>query len=99
MEPFHRQPIGQLLGSWPIGDRDEGIVRQLVGDVLPAEFGGQPVMPVEIDLQPAGQPSRDPHVAQPQLFIDEIEVVVQALAIVRPQEGFAGGLVRARVCR
>ena len=53
VKPFDVQRVGQLLRSVPKGDLDEGIVHQLVGDVLPAQFGSQPVVPVEIDLQPA----------------------------------------------
>jgi hypothetical protein len=42
---------------------------------------GQPVVPVEVDLQPAGQPGWHAHVAQAQFLVDEVEVVMQALAV------------------
>ena len=58
---------------------------------------GQPVVPVEVDLQPARQPRRHAHMAQPQVFVDEVEVVVQALAVVRYQIGLAGLLVVPRL--
>ena len=33
-------------------------------------------MPVEVNLQAAGQPGRYPHIAQTQFFVDEVEVVL-----------------------
>lgn len=56
-------------------------------------IGCQPVMPVEVDLQAAWQPGGDSHVAQPQFLVDEIEIVVQALAVVWSQERPARCLV------
>jgi hypothetical protein len=50
VKPLHLQPVGQLLRPWPISYLDEGIVDQLVGDVLSPQLGSQPVVPVEIDL-------------------------------------------------
>jgi hypothetical protein len=50
-------------------------------------------VPVEVDLQPAWQAGGNPDVTQPQLFVEEIEVIVQALAIVQSQEGLACVLV------
>lgn len=93
VETFHLQAVGQLLRPLPIGDLDEAIVHEFVRNVPPAQLGSQPVVAVEVDLQPAGQPCRHSHVAEPQFVVDEIEVVVQTLAIVRPQEGLAGVLV------
>jgi hypothetical protein len=37
-----------------------------------------------VDLQTARQPGRHPHLTQAQFLVDEVEIVVQALAIVRP---------------
>jgi hypothetical protein len=39
-------------------------------------------MSVQADLQTAGQPRRHPHMAEVRFFIDEIEVVTQALAVI-----------------
>src|SRR5438045_3718584 len=47
------------------------------------------MMPIEVNLQPERAPGGDAHVAQPQVFVDEIEVVVQALAVVGAQIGLA----------
>lgn len=50
-------------------------------------------MPVAIDLQPARQPSGNADAAQSQILVDEIEIVVQALAFVWPQKSLASGLI------
>ena len=52
-----------------------------------AQFGGPPIMPVEVDLQPAGQPGRHAHVAQAQFLVEEVEIVMQAFVVVGLQEG------------
>ncbi|MCZ2074887.1 MAG: hypothetical protein LC130_07785 [Bryobacterales bacterium] len=85
--------VGDLLGSCPIRNFDKRVVDEFIADLLLAQPGGQPIVAVEVDLQPAGQPRRHPYVAQPQLIVDEIEVVVQTLAVVRPQVRLAALLV------
>ena len=50
-------------------------------------------MPIEVNLQAAGQPCRHPHVAQAQSFVHEIEIVMQAFAVIRHQVRLAGLLV------
>jgi len=45
-----------------------------------AQLARQPVVAITVELQPKGAPGGHPHVAQPQVFIDEIEVIVQAFA-------------------
>jgi hypothetical protein len=44
-------------------------------------------MAIAVELQPERTPSRHAQIDQPELGIDEVEVVVQALAAVRAQEG------------
>src|SRR5579862_4123892 len=51
------------------------------------------MMPVDINLQPDRAPSGDAHLAQPPAGIDEIEIVVQAFAVVGAQIGLARLLV------
>ena len=97
VESLDLQAVGDLLRALPVGDIHERIVDQLEVDLALSQQAGQPAVPVEIDLQPARQPGRHPHVAQPQVFVDEIEVVVQALAVVRQQIGLAGVLVVPRL--
>ena len=65
----------------------KGIVQQRVGDVVPLQLSRQPVAPVAVELQPERTPCRRAHVTQTQLLIDEIEVLVQTLAVVRPEIG------------
>ncbi len=83
------QSVGDLLRTRPIGEIHERLVDQLEVDLALAQDAGQPTVPVAVDLQTAPQPGRHPHVAQAQIFVDEIEVVVQALAVVGPQVGLA----------
>jgi hypothetical protein len=54
-------------------------------------------VPVEVELQPEGAPGRHPEVAEAKLFINEVEVVVQALAGGRFEEGLVGPLVVPRL--
>ena len=54
------------------------------------------MMSVEIDLQSEGKPGGNADAAQSQLFVDEIEVVMQALAVIGTQTGLARGVDRAR---
>jgi hypothetical protein len=53
-------------------------------------------MPIAVNLQPAGQPGGNPDIAKPQFFIEEIEVVVQTLALIGLQESLAADLVVPR---
>src|SRR5262249_17264801 len=48
---------------------------------------GQPAMSVAIELQAERAPSRHAQIDQAQLGVDEVEVIMQAFAAVRPQEG------------
>ena len=50
-------------------------------------------MAVEVDLQAKRGPSGHPHIAQAEVFVDEVEVVVQALAARGLEQGLALGLV------
>ena len=97
VQTLYLQSVGDLLSAPPVGDFHESIVDQPEVDLAPAQQAGQPIVPVEVDLQTARQPCRYSHVAQPQLFVDEIEIVVQALAVVRQQVGLAGVLVVPRL--
>src|SRR5437764_1680591 len=56
----------------------EGVVGHLIGHAALVQLARQPVVPIEVNLQAAGQPCRHPHVAQAQFFVHEIEIVMQA---------------------
>src|SRR5438270_1463976 len=82
--------VGDPLGAWPVRDFDKGVVDEPIFDTLLTQLTGQPVVAIEVDLQPAGQPCRYAHVAQAQLFVDEIEIVMKAFAIIGNQIRLAG---------
>src|SRR5262249_35906517 len=86
MNLLHAPLIRQTLRLLPIGDVAERIIEQSIVDVMPAQLPRQPVMAVEINLQTEGTPRRNANIAQAQLFVDEVEVVVQALAVSGAQE-------------
>jgi hypothetical protein len=48
---------------------------------------GQPTVSVAIELEAEWTPSRHPQIDQAQLGVHEVEVVMQAFAGIRPQEG------------
>ena len=50
-------------------------------------------MAVEIDLQAKGTPGGYTNITEPKLLIDDVEVVVQTLAVIRSEIGFIGLLV------
>ncbi len=54
-------------------------------------------MSIEIELEAEGAPSGDAKIAQTKLGIDEVEVVVKALAAIRLQECPFGFLVEPRL--
>ncbi len=47
-------------------------------------------MPVEIDLKAKRAPGRYPDIAKTRLFINEIEIIMQALTAPGPEIGLAG---------
>src|SRR6201987_1507888 len=50
-------------------------------------LAGNPAMPVAIKLEAERTPCRHAQIDQAQFGVDEVEVVVQAFAGIRPQEG------------
>jgi hypothetical protein len=72
---------------------DKGVVDQAETDAGFAQLDRQAVVVVEVELKPERRPSRYPQVAQAQLLINEIEVVVQALRISGLEVGHARLLV------
>ena len=51
-------------------------LQKTVGETLPAKKAGQIMVPIKIELQPEGGPGGDSQIAQPQLLVDEVEIVV-----------------------
>lgn len=75
-------PVGQLLGPLEVLDPDEGVVEERVADPVPLQAGGEPVVTVQAELDTEGRPSGHAQVAEPELGVDEVEVVVQTPAAV-----------------
>ncbi len=87
------EAVGQLLRRLPVLDADEGIVGQRKADPFGTEPPGEPAVPVAVELQPKRAPRRHPQITQPHHRIDEVEVVVQALARVGLEKRPAARLV------
>src|SRR5580692_1070526 len=87
MQGGGRELIGQGLRARPVVDADKGVVGKGEADPSGGELAGQPAMSVAIELQAERAPSRYPQIDQAQLRVDEVEVIMQAFAAVRPQEG------------
>jgi hypothetical protein len=95
----HHQAVREILRLLEVGDMGEGIVIQLERHSRPPELRGQPVVAVEVEKRPERTPGRNGQEAQTEYFVDEVEVVVEALATVPPKERVAGGLVVPRLVR
>ena len=93
MQLLGREGVGHGLGTRPIVDPHEGVVGHGVADAVGGQLAGQPVVAVAVELQAERRPGRDAQIDQAQLGIHEIEIVVQALAAVRPDEGLVRLLV------
>jgi len=88
-----------LIGERVICDLNESIIQHFVSNPALLQLVCQPVVRVEIELQPKGTPSRDAQIAQSQLFVQEVEIVGHTFAGVRFQIGFAGHFVMPRTIR
>ncbi len=99
MKHFDLEAIGDLLGLREILHFDEGIVQKTVGELLAPKETCQQMMSVKIELQPEGSPGRHPQITQPQIFKDEVEIVVDALGFRASEKGLARLLVMPRLER
>ena len=97
MDSFGFPSVGDALRPLPVRNVAEGVVSHSIVDAQLAQLACQPVVPVEADLQPARQPRRHTHMAQAQFLVHEVEVVMQALAVIRHQVRLAGLLVVPRL--
>jgi len=87
------QGVGEFLSPRAIGNGDEGVIGHPEGDICRHQLPGQPGVAVEIDLQAERCPGWDPHIAQAEGLIDNIEVVVQAFAGGELERGMVGAFV------
>jgi hypothetical protein len=80
--PLGIEAVGEALGLDRIGDTQKGVVGHGRRRCRLRQLTRQPAVAVEVDLQAKRRPGRHAHVAQAELRVDEVEVVVQALAAV-----------------
>ena len=87
MQLVRRQRVGQSLSECPIVDVHERIVGHGVADALRGQLARQPAMAVAVELQAERRPGRQAQIDQPEFGVLDVEIVVQALAAVRLDEG------------
>ena len=88
-----REVIGEGLRPLPVVDVQEGVIDEGEADPGGAELASQPAVTVAIELETERTPGRHPQIDQAQLGVDEVEVIMQTFAAVRPQEGVMRALV------
>ena len=74
------EPLAQLGGRLEVVDGEERVLPADVADAGPVELAGQPLPSIDVDLALIRDPPLDPHVHEPELGIDQVEVVMEALA-------------------
>jgi hypothetical protein len=89
VKKFHLQAIGEVLGFLEVLDFYKRIVQNPVGQAFALEEARQVMVTIEIELQPEGSPSRHPQIAQPQIFQNEIKIVVDAFGLRAPKKRLA----------
>lgn len=87
------EAVGDLLRAGEVVDVDERVVDELEADLEPLQPRSQPVVAVHAELEAEGRPRRHAQVAEPEVGVDEVEVVVEALAAVGFEERLPGALV------
>src|SRR5438128_106542 len=97
VQHFHPELVGQFLRLFEVGDPAEGVIQHPVFDVVFAHLARQNTVAIAVELQPEWTPRRHPQRAQPQILVDEVDVVVQAFAIVWLQVGLVILLVVPRL--
>ncbi len=89
MQLVDREGVGERLRLGAVAEGAERIVEWFDGDAGLPELSGQPVVAVAVELQPERHPGRDPEITQTELRINEVEIVVQTLAVLVAQRGLA----------
>jgi hypothetical protein len=82
------QPDRDPLGEREVIDADEGVVHELIANPEPLQARGQPVVAVEAEVEAERSPGGYAQVAQAQVRVDEVEVVVEAFAAVSRRNVF-----------
>jgi hypothetical protein len=74
------EPLTLLQGLGQVIDRDDLVIAAPIADPGPIQLARQPFPAVDVDLDLVGRPGLDPDMHPPELGIDEVQVIVQALA-------------------
>lgn len=89
--------IGELLSRGDVCDIHESVVPHRIVDSLAHQLARKSGVSVAIKLQPKGSPSGNTQVAQPVFRMNEIEIVVQALALGRFKKGLTRLFIMPRL--
>src|SRR5579885_2474329 len=93
MQLLGLEGIGELLRHLPVLKPHEGVVGEGMLDAPRFELAGQPAVAVAVKLQPKGTPRRHSQVTETYHRVDEVEVVMQALARVGLEESLVARLI------
>lgn len=93
MERFGPQAISKLLSFLKILDEHKCVIEGFEPHALGAKARNQPVVGIEIELNAKRSPRRYAQVTEPEILVDEIEVVMQAFPILVAQKCFVSFLV------
>jgi hypothetical protein len=85
--------VCQFLGLFKVVDVYEGVFDLLKFDVFLRKLNGQEIMCVAIELQSKGRPGGHAQIAESEIFVDEIKVVVETAAGIIFKEGLVGCLI------
>jgi len=89
MKEFDLEGIGELLGFLEVLRLDKRILQKTVGEAFPLEDVSQVMVTIKIELQPEGSPGRHPQIAQPQIFQNEVKIVVDTFGLRAPKKRLA----------
>ncbi|MBW2308003.1 MAG: hypothetical protein JRG73_13840 [Deltaproteobacteria bacterium] len=73
--------VGYYLSISKTIDVHKGVINECVVELMLSKSRSQPMAAIEIDLETKGAPCGHTNITQPHLFIDGIEVAMQALAL------------------
>lgn len=93
VKEFYREGIGEVLDFLEVRYLDKRILQKTVGETFPLEKVGQVMVPIKIELQPEGSPGGYAQIAQPQIFQDEVKIVMEAFRLRTPKKRFPSLLV------
>jgi len=90
VKQFYLESIGEMLGFLEVLRLDKGVVQKEVGEAFSLQKAGQVMVAIKVELQPEGSPGWHPQITQPQIFQNEVEIVMDALGLRAPKKRLAG---------